>query len=298
MEFVRTNQLLTALGVVALVLLWRYSKTTARRRSPPLDPVLKTKPKPVPAKTSKSVPLLDSSGWPKHKVENVIELMDPVPFVGNAQKGVFAQGKDHGIFVSIEFIEQFNDDEVKTAISAIPVLTEQLNGILSQETEDGPHDSVVAVIGVADHIWRRWDPHPPKELKPFTEKRAKDTGEVVIPATGGDLFLFVKANRIDNAVDLTKSIRRAFCKNLKKFSQTVSFTYKPTKNFRPNAPRDLSGFIDGTRNPDHLLEALVDEVIIFPRDDQQRHVGGSFMYVSKFIHDLDKFDNLPKKRKR
>jgi len=56
--------------------------------------------------------------------------------------------------------------------------------------------------------------------------------------------------------------------------------------------RDLTGFIDGTRNPDHLLRALIDQCLIFTGDDEGRHVGGSYMYAGRFIHDLVKFHSL------
>jgi deferrochelatase/peroxidase EfeB len=82
----------------------------------------------------------------------------------------------------------------------------------------------------------------------------------------------------------------------------------------------LFRFIDGTRNPDHLLRAIVDEAVIFPGDDQldsskpkkklivdnnneskqedneekevaesdKAHVGGSYMYAGRFVHNLPK----------
>jgi hypothetical protein len=49
------------------------------------------------------------------------------------------------------------------------------------------------------------------------------------------------------------------------------------------AARDLTGFLDGTRNPDHLLRAIVDQagnylnkIVIFPGDnkDDLSHTGG------------------------
>jgi len=61
--------------------------------------------------------------------------------------------------------------------------------------------------------------------------------------------------------------------------------------------RDISGFVDGTRNPDHLLRAIVDQVVIFPRDDSGRHVGGTYMYAGIFEHDLAKFRMMNKKEK-
>jgi hypothetical protein len=48
-------------------------------------------------------------------------------------------------------------------------------------------------------------------------------------------------------------------------------------------------FVDGTRNPDHLLRALIDQAVIFPSDDSRRHVAGSYVYAGKFVHNLQKF---------
>ena len=57
--------------------------------------------------------------------------------------------------------------------------------------------SVASLIAVSAPIWMRWDPKPPHELRSFDEKRAGDSEKILFPATGGDLFLFVKSNRAD-----------------------------------------------------------------------------------------------------
>jgi len=58
--------------------------------------------------------------------------------------------------------------------------------------------------------------------------------------------------------------------------------------------KDLTGFIDGTRNPDHLLRAIVDEIIILPDDEiDDLHIGGSYLYTGRFVHNLKKFFNMP-----
>jgi hypothetical protein len=84
---------------------------------------------------------------------------------------------------------------------------------------------------------------------------------------------------------------------LRDYSHTSTFVHNPTTKFQPNMARDLTGFVDGTRNPDHLLRALVDETIIFPKDDEGRHIGGSYMYSGRFIHNLEKFHGLSTEEK-
>lgn len=66
-----------------------------------------------------------------------------------------------------------------------------------------------------------------------------------------------------------------------------------TFGFRYMGGRDLTGFIDGTRNPDHLLRALVDVTVIFPDDDVTSHEGGSYMYAGKYVHNLPKVKKTP-----
>lgn len=72
----------------------------------------------------------------------------------------------------------------------------------------------------------------------------------------------------------------------------------------------ILGFIDGTRNPDHLLRAIVDQTIvslslltskycliaeIFPDDNEAvdaAHTGGSYLYAGRFEHDLKTFNKM------
>lgn len=190
-----------------------------------------------------------------------------------------------------------------------------------QDLVRGMHPGAVAsLIGVSATIWHRWDPKPPHELREFDEKVAPGTDNVLFPATGGDLFLFVKANRADlcfevhvtlqsmhethTLAQVTKRVIAALGDNVASWDQTLSFGYMGG----PYGGKDLTGyvvlltlikhwlmnarrFIDGTRNPDHLLRAVVDEVVIFPDDDPEpnpAHCGGTYMYAGRFVHDLKK----------
>ena len=57
--------------------------------------------------------------------------------------------------------------------------------------------------------------------------------------------------------------------------------------------------MDGTRNPDHLLRAIADEVAIFPDDhpNDEKHVGGTYMFAGRFVHNLPKFFGMPDEEK-
>jgi len=146
---------------------------------------------------------------------------------------------------------------------------------------------------VNNTLWRRWDANPPKHLKTFNEIKSQNGQEVLFPRSGEDLFVFVKSNRIDLCnVLCTRIVSKLKENGLSTYSTFVGFVNQPTTEHRPNMARDLTGFIDGTRNPDHLLRALIDQTLIFANDDEGRHVGGSYMYAGRFIHDLVKFHSL------
>jgi deferrochelatase/peroxidase EfeB len=58
--------------------------------------------------------------------------------------------------------------------------------------------------------------------------------------------------------------------------------------------RDLTGAIDGTKNPDTSLRTVVEQASIGPRDYAGgSHLGGSFVFCSKFAHRMGDFHAMP-----
>jgi len=226
---------------------------------------------------------LDVSGWSA-------AMFETVPYVKNSQRGVIARGKPNGLFCVITLINDWDHEQVKKSISQVPLEVKNIN--------IDHHSDLVSTIGVQNDIWRRFDSFPPSGLQAFKEKRAKDTGEVLLPAKGGGhLILFVKGTRVDLCYELSKRLVTNLGPSVYEVDRTITFSYLVTTDYAPNMGRDLSGFIDGTRNPDHLLRALVDQVLIFPRDEERRHVGGCYMYAGKFIHNLSKFQDMSPEEK-
>jgi putative iron-dependent peroxidase len=86
-------------------------------------------------------------------------------------------------------------------------------------------------------------------------------------------------------VDLTQELARLWILELKpqisKFEQTIGWKYLDS--------RDLSGFVDGTRNP-VVPFAIIDAALIqvLEEGDDSDSLGGSFCFTSKWAHDLNK----------
>ncbi len=68
---------------------------------------------------------------------------------------------------------------MRKAISQIPSITAQVGLVAGEEA------LVSSLVGVSARLWRRWDASPPEELVAFTDKRAGDSGEVLLPTIQG-----------------------------------------------------------------------------------------------------------------
>eukprot|EP01124_Arcella_intermedia_P013906 TRINITY_DN2028_c0_g1_i1.p1 TRINITY_DN2028_c0_g1~~TRINITY_DN2028_c0_g1_i1.p1 ORF type:complete len:548 (-),score=100.56 TRINITY_DN2028_c0_g1_i1:68-1711(-) len=223
------------------------------------------------------------TGWSSHMIETV-------PYAKQAQGLVISKGKPNGLFCVVTLTNDWEVSAVTEALSQVPHDTDELN-----KTHSG---DLLSAIGVENAVWRVFDPNPPRGLISFPEKRAKDSGKVLFPGgTSGSLILFTKATRVDLCYELGKRLVSRLGPFVSHVDRTNTFAYLPTTGFSPNLGKDLTGFIDGTRNPDHLLRALVDQVLIFPSDQNQNHISGCYMYAGKFIHDLKSFNALSKEQK-
>eukprot|EP00475_Leptophrys_vorax_P025543 TRINITY_DN35772_c0_g1_i1.p2 TRINITY_DN35772_c0_g1~~TRINITY_DN35772_c0_g1_i1.p2 ORF type:complete len:584 (-),score=155.05 TRINITY_DN35772_c0_g1_i1:2825-4576(-) len=236
---------------------------------------------------------MQSSGWPQRHFQTV-------PHGDKIQKGIVAKGDiANGIFMTVALKPDFNDQEVRAAVSSIEALGARIVEEFIEDPELRTEEQVrlITIVGVAAELWKKWDALPPNELIPFTEKVCPSTGQVIFPSSAENIFLMIKAQRQDICYEVAKRFERALGSSIADSSQYVGFRYGHGIKFRENYAKDLTGFIDGTRNPDHVMRAIVDNCVIFEDDDEGRHIGGSYMYAGRFVHDLKAFErmDLPEK---
>src|SRR5215468_8277206 len=135
------------------------------------------------------------------------------------------------------------------------------------------------VMGIGSDAWDTLfgDPRP-AELHPFREIRAGPRHAVSTP---GDLMFHIRAKRMDLCFEMATQI-------MARLSDAVS-TVDEVHGFRYFDDRDLLGFVDATENP--RGEAVIDAAIIGEED--AAFVGGSYVIVQKYLHDLDGWNALP-----
>ncbi len=139
-------------------------------------------------------------------------------------------------------------------------------------------DGLRSVLSVGAELWDRVSPSArPRELKSFEPIGA---GPLVALATGGDVLLHVCGSRPDSTYELARRVRDALGAMVTVHDEVAGFRYLDG--------RDLTGFIDGTENPegdDRPAAALVGA-------EDAAFVGGSYVLVQRYVHDLARWGGL------
>ena len=135
------------------------------------------------------------------------------------------------------------------------------------------------VIGFGSEAWNRLFGAPrPAELHPFREVLANGRHAVSTP---GDILFHIRATRMDLCFELATQI-------MVQLADAVS-PVDEVQGFRYFDERDLLGFVDGTENPRGELAA--ESALV--GDEDRDFVGGSYVIVQKYLHDLAAWNALP-----
>ncbi|MBN9623087.1 MAG: Dyp-type peroxidase [Actinobacteria bacterium] len=158
-------------------------------------------------------------------------------------------------------------------------LLPDLGGLRRSVGFRAPEARLSCIVGIGSELWDRLFGAPrPAGLHPFRElKGARHTA----PATPGDLFFHIRADRLDMCFELARLIGNRLGPHLRVIDEVHGF-----KSFDE---RDLLGFVDGTENPEGV-EAT--EAVLIEDDEDPAFAGGSYLIVQKYSHDLDAWNAL------
>jgi len=139
--------------------------------------------------------------------------------------------------------------------------------------------SLSCVLGFGSEAWDRTFESPrPAELHKFHEIRA---GERHAVSTPGDILFHIRAQRMDLCFELATRIMARLGAAVAPVDEVHGFRFFDS--------RDLIGFVDGTENPKG--QEAIDVTII--GDEDPNFVGGSYVIVQKYLHDLTGWNKLP-----
>jgi putative iron-dependent peroxidase len=189
------------------------------------------------------------------------------------QTGILPAGNSTACFIVATV--NTGDDAVAQARSGcaeVPRLTREVAAIDSGA-------GLVSVVAVGSDCWDRLytDKGHPSALQPF---RTRVEGPRQAPATAGDLLFHIRSERRDlNYVLATKIIAE--------FGGSISIV-EEVDGFRYLENRDLTGFVDGTENPEG--DERSDVALVAPDDPD--FAAGSYVNMQRYIHDLATWERL------
>jgi putative iron-dependent peroxidase len=164
------------------------------------------------------------------------------------------------------------EDEVRDLLADVAGLTRSVGF-------RRPDSGLSCVVGIGSALWDRlFDGPRPAGLHPFVELHG---GRHTAVATPGDLLFHLRARRLDVCFELARLLTNRLAGHAHIVDEVHGFKYFDE--------RDLMGFVDGTENPTGV--AATRAAIV--GDNDPDFVGGSYVIVQKYLHDLTHWETLP-----
>ncbi len=189
-----------------------------------------------------------------------------------AQSAICADGSDFGLFLTFTLAAQGDDLLLRSAVAGLPDLTDAVAAKLHEP-------ALVSSIAIGAAAWDRVTGGvvaKPKGLLPFQALADQDR---TAPATPADLFVHIHSPRMDANLALARAVTAALGDTVDLVEEVVGF--------KTQGGRDLTGFVDGTENPqgeDRAPAALVAD---------GDHAQGSFVSIQRYVHNLHGWESLP-----
>ncbi|MFD1008062.1 Dyp-type peroxidase [Oceanisphaera ostreae] len=185
-----------------------------------------------------------------------------------AQAGICAEPNLHAHYLMFNILPEGNVSVVN-ALAKIPALWQELE----QEYPDANFSGLVAI---GNQVWDELYPNArPTELAAFP---AQQQGQRVAPETPFDLFFQLRSDRLDVAYIAVQKVMALLAGIVELKDERQGFRYLDC--------RDMTGFVDGTENPqgeDRAQVALVQE---------GRFAGGSYIHVQHYRHKMARWQKL------
>jgi putative iron-dependent peroxidase len=185
------------------------------------------------------------------------------------QTGLFALGT-----TSHAYLEFDAKDE-----QARPALVATVGGLREPRTTMG---GINLVAGFRPELWAAVAPHDAPPIEGFNREVVGPDG-YIMPATQHDGVLWLSGSAYDVVFDLARSAITELAPIASVAEETSSWPY--------HHDLDLTGFIDGTKNPT-LMDAS--DVVVIPEGTPG--AGGTILLLQKWHHDAVAWESLPVER--
>ncbi len=192
------------------------------------------------------------------------------------QPGILLEENAHTLYLVLRAKARANPRALLKACAQAPALTESL-------ARQHPKAALRCTVAIGRGLLTKgagWPQSPARlaDLKPIHGKAGN------VPHTPADLLFHIGSTRHDLNVALAQTLLAEIGGLAEVREEVAGFRYLDS--------RDLTGFIDGTANPKGRERA---DAALIGREDRA-FVGGSYVLIQRFVHDLDSWSRLSQKR--
>lgn len=161
-----------------------------------------------------------------------------------------------------------NHAQVLQQLQALPSLVDEVN-------QNQPGAQLTLSVAFTHAFWQQLEQPAPEELIEFP---VLEKGDIIAPSTEADVLIHCHSVRHDLLFYVLNKLMSQLSDDVTIVDETYGFRYLDA--------RDMTGFIDGTENPEG---EKCREVAIIP---QGEFAGGSFVMVQRFVHKLPAWNRL------
>jgi putative iron-dependent peroxidase len=190
------------------------------------------------------------------------------------QFGVCAEPNLHGSYLLFNALDDKNAF-IRTALSRLPALFDDYADQFSEANLTG-------VIAIGANYWDEFYPQArPALLKAFPSMNSDDR---VAPSSNVDIYIEIRSDRSDvNHIVCTK-VCQLLADSVELIEQVQAFRFLDG--------RDLTGFVDGTENPQGMHRR---EVALVKKGDDVIFSSGSYLHTQRYQHNLSLWGSLKEK---
>lgn len=192
--------------------------------------------------------------------------------MNQAQSGILPEASSQALFITLNV--QAGDSSLENCrkmLKACPTLTTALQAAY-------PDAGLCSTISIGAGCWTAlMKSARPAQLMDF---QARTLGLLKAPATPADILLHIRSERRDINFELARQILAVAGESVSIHEENPAFRYLDS--------RDLTGFVDGTENPEGDERA---DVALVGTEDPE-HASGSYVLLQRFVHDLNRWQQL------
>jgi porphyrinogen peroxidase len=186
------------------------------------------------------------------------------------QSGIFALGTASHAYLELDALEPAATRELVAVVASLREPRTTMGGINF-------------VAGFRPELWRQMVPDDaPARVEGFNRGLVGPDG-YTMPATQHDAVLWLSGSAYDVVFDAARAAIAALA--------TVATLADETSSWPYQHDRDLTGFIDGSENPD-----LIDAAELATISEGRPGAGGSILLLQKWRHDASAWEALPDER--